>query len=312
VRNHIAGTSLALLLSACIDRAPARIVVDADTVVVNGRQPVALPIRLVDSAGRTTRSRGLRYTRASGDSLRVAADGRVTCPWPEDAAVRISQGSLATRVVVKCRPIASFHFAPPIHFAVGDSAQAPVLNAIGPDGKPVSPIEASASSRDTTVARVHDGRVEPVGRGLTRIDVEAGGLSSFVFVEVLEQVASPERLAVNQEFQVPLRLAGGEMRSWRLAPGLYELRLDASGREGPRAGSLALAAFNANCARYSDRDGHYSCVTGDRGAVIVRNPMPAGARSADSALFVVVRRTCPRCGRPTAATGVELSALRVR
>jgi hypothetical protein len=296
-----------LLLSACIEHAPARIVVDGDTVLVNSRQPVALPIRLIDSAGRTVRARGVRYTRASGDSLRVAADGRVTCTWPEDAAVLLSQGSLTARVAVKCRPIASFRMSPPLHFAVGDPAEAPVLNAVGPDGKPVSPIEASARSRDTTVARVRDGRVQPVGRGLTRIDVEAGGVTSVLFVEVLERVASPEQLAVNQEFQVPLRLAGGELRSWRLAPGLYELRLDASG-----AGSLALAAFNANCARYSDRDDHYSCVTGDRGAVIVRNPLPAGAKGADSGVFVVARRACPKCGRPTAATGVELSSSRLR
>jgi hypothetical protein len=33
---------------------------------------------------------------------------------------------------------------------------------------------------------------------------------------------------------------------------------------------------------------------------------------ADSGFFVVVRRACPRCGRPTATIGVELSALRVR
>jgi hypothetical protein len=59
---------------------------------------------------------------------------------------------------------------------------------------------------------VRDGRVQPVGRGLTRIDVEAGGVTSVLFVEVLERVASPEQLAVNQEFRVPLRLAGGEIR----------------------------------------------------------------------------------------------------
>ena len=54
----------ALIFLVACERAPARLVAGkADTVVVNNRRPVQLPVRVVDARGGVLESSGVRYER---------------------------------------------------------------------------------------------------------------------------------------------------------------------------------------------------------------------------------------------------------
>jgi hypothetical protein len=90
---------------------PARLVAGrADTIVVNSRSAVTLPVQLLDAAGRGLPARALRFERVAGDSLALTPNGRITCDRRGDAEVLVSLGALSTRFALRCRPIKEFRF----------------------------------------------------------------------------------------------------------------------------------------------------------------------------------------------------------
>jgi hypothetical protein len=210
--------------------------------------------------------------------VQVSADGRVTCVRDGDASITASHAQLARDVFVRCRRIRNFAPLAFEELIAGDVPQSPVIRAFGDDGTPVTLLHASASVRDTSVARIRDGRVYPVARGKTAITLDFGGVSTAVVVEVDDRV-----------IETPVRLVGGEFASWRLPPGWFDIRLDTPAGASA-AGALQLVAYHANCAHALSDGEHYYCIAKDNASVVVRNPAAAGSGVERSAKLVVLRK----------------------
>src|SRR6266699_1807855 len=100
---------------ACGTGPPARLVAGiADTVVVNGLRPAQLPIA-------------------------VSTKGAVTCTHAGDAAVRASLGTLATHILVRCRPVHEIRVVGGVlNLVVGYPPQALVFEAVDSAGRRVT------------------------------------------------------------------------------------------------------------------------------------------------------------------------------
>src|SRR5262245_21560053 len=230
---------------------------------------------MLGATGRELAPRGLRYEWVSGDRLPVSEDGRVTCDRSGDAVVRVSRDGLSKQFAVRCRPIRAFRASHGIRLLAGGASEELTIGAVDLDLKPVSLIAGKASVRDTTIATLIDGRVHPNKPGSTYLDVAVGDCVKSIPVDVVERVDSTLKLGLGprREFVAPLRLVGGELRSWRIPAGRYDIRLDVDSTQGAQ---LLLAALGMNCARFPDGDQHYSCVAREGGTIVVRNPRSPG------------------------------------
>lgn len=123
--------------------------------------------------------------------------------------------------------------------------------------------------------RFASGLLSPVGVGKFRLEMDFGGIATWLFVEVVRPVAT-----------LRISLIGGEIRTWRLPPGRFELllRSDSAKRKAPH---LVLGVYRVNCARGPRRatEQHLCCVSSGGGSVVVRNLSPVGSRSALDAEF---------------------------
>ncbi len=126
---------------------------------------------------------------------------------------------------------------------------------------------ATARVRDDSVARIIGSRVYALSRGVTTVDLDFDGARGDAVIKVAER-------AIHDS----LRLVGGQLRTWRLPPGYYEMRLDPRDQQsGP---GLELAAYRANCANAPRHDGqHYFCILKSGSSIIVQNTRAQGARS---------------------------------
>jgi hypothetical protein len=137
---------------------------------------------------------------------------------------------------------------------------------------------ATAEIRDDSVARIIGGRVYAVSAGRTGINLAFGGVEGGASVKVVERV-------VHESLSLP----GGALRSWRVQPGYYELRLDLPNANGKQS-ELVLAAYHANCAPAPRDDGqHYFCILKDDSSIIVRNPRATGGGSDRTGELTVFR-----------------------
>jgi hypothetical protein len=259
----------ALLAAACSDSAAVRLAVETDTLVVNGRRPVPIPLHAVGRDGRVVSRPRLTYTSNSSAAV-VSKDGSVTCARTGDAVVVITRRAISTQVAVQCRPLGWVGLVSNVYeqtLWVGQPPQPLSVFARDSTGMPVRQLHGTATAlvRDDSIARVIGGRLYLLSRGETRIDLDFEGVRGSAGIKVAER-------AVHDS----LSLVGGELRTWRLPPGYYEMRLDpARGAHG-----LELAAYRANCANAPRHDGqHYFCILKNGSSIIVRNTGAQGANS---------------------------------
>ena len=284
---------------ACTDR-PVRLVVsETDTLVVNAVGAAQLSAQLLSAAGEVIEGPAT-FGKVSGDSLVLTADGQVTCPATGNALLRVSAAGLANEFAVLCRPVKALHITPGLRLEVGGPPVEPMLSGVSIDGKPVDRFAIRAASRDSTVAVFDGGLVHPRSRGHTNVDVDLGECATVIPVDVLEIITATDSILPFQEFVArDLYLVQGEMRTWRIPEGRYELQLLTAPRD---SASLLLAAHPANCAPFPGIQ-HYSCVIKGGSAVVVRN---MGARKSPARGTVRIRRladTPPMEGREVQGAG---------
>ena len=309
---------LALVVGACAGP-PAQLAVGtADTVLVNSRRSVPLPVRLLDAKGRELRAKNVRFEQIAGDHVALTSDGRVTCPTRGDAVLRASMSGLTSEFVVLCRPVKGFRMAfdpdPPL--VVGDPPRDLALGAVGVDDLPVNLLAGTATVQDSTIAGLRGLTIVPRHAGNTEIFVDIGDCVYSMFIEVAEAVRGSRDLARrDQLFTVPsLRLVAGEIRTWPIPRGEYQLWLRTAADAQPQ---LVLGGVSMNCANWSGAEQKYHCLAFDNAAVIVRNMQPVGrgkalegalairrmddAPSSAGATMSAVRRS-PRFGKPFCRT----------
>lgn len=280
MRYVMSATAIVLVItSACSDAAHTRIAVTSDTLIINGPQPVAISAHAVRDDGKAGSRARLAFS-SNSDVVRLSSDGRVACEHAGDAVVAISSRASKARVVVLCRPILSFSPSGGIGALwVGGPPVSISMRAFDSAGKPVSQLRGTAQIPDETVARLVDGRVYPLQRGRTRVDMDFAGVEASVPVMVVDRVVHDS-----------VQLVGGEMRSWRVSPGYYEVQLVSPRDNGGIAG-LDLHAYHAHCARAPFGGGqHYFCILGERASIIVENSLPVGANSERDGELIVLRQ----------------------
>lgn len=204
---------------------PARLVAGiGDTVLVNFRKPVSLPMRVLDAEGRVLPDTGVRYTWIAGAPVTVSVRGMVTCEQPGNATVRASLGSLATDLLLLCRPLSDVRATYWTDFVLGDSARDVDVEAVGVDGRLVTLLGAWLSVEDTTVAVLNGLRVYPRSPGDTRAHMRVGGLATDFVIRVFEPVPAFEGLRSNQRLvATPVRLEQGASVRWQLPTGRFYL-----------------------------------------------------------------------------------------
>lgn len=275
------------VLMACSDAGPLRLVAGrSDTVIVNSRGLVPLNLRLVDTAGIGRQAKGVVFRLVRGDNIEVTKDGQVKCSRSSDGEIAATIGDLSTTVTLLCRPIVSIGIPRLLRLPVGAPPTRLEFGAIGVDGEPIDMIAGTASIGDTLVATLVEGEVRGRARGITAVELEAGGCATSVPIEVIEANARADALLPNQQYGESLSMSAGELRSWRVPPGRYEISLfDAKG--APQY--LRLASYEMNCAAVPYAEQQYSCIARDRASVIVRHTELPG-RGRDSRAILLVHR----------------------
>ena len=268
--------------SGCSSRVVRLVAGTNDSLVVNNRLSVVLPVYGVDVRGRRHSIAGLRYQRIGGDSISLTPDGRVTCSRRADVRVVVSNERLIKAFSLLCRPILTLGMKRVSVLAGGDSAALDPI-AIGMDGEHEPLIAGVAVVQDTSIAHIAHGYVFGRRPGETNIVVDAGDCSDWTRVEVSERFATSRDLAPFQVFVGgPVELAPGELRTWSVTPGPYDIWTGDDTERG-----FAFGTSNINCARGA-RAGQYMCIALANATVLARNMRPTG--SARGTVFVRRRR----------------------
>jgi hypothetical protein len=264
-------SAMFVFASACSSRDVRIVAGTNDSLVINNRVSVPLPVYGVDIRGRRHAIVGLRYQQISGDSISLTEDGRVTCSARADARVRVSHERLMKTFSLLCRPILAVSVKRLWVLADGDSAALDPI-AIDVDGKHEALIAGVAVVEDTSIAYVAHGKVFGRRPGETNISIDAGDCSDWTRIEVDERVPTSLGLTPFQVFvSGPVELAPGELRTWQVTPGPYAIWTDHHAEPG-----FAFGTANMNCAD-GVRAGQYSCIALANGTVVVRNMRRTGA-----------------------------------
>lgn len=261
---------LFLSLDAC-KGPPARLVAGrADTVIVNNRRPVQLPIRVLDASGRDLDSSGVHYQWMAGATVSVSTTGVVKCTDAGDATVRASLGSLVTHLVVLCRPVRDVRTIRMMNLVVGDPAQELPFEAVDADGRSVTLLSGQVTVKDSTIATVEGVSIRARAPGSTDLTMRVGDQLGFASVHVYERAQSPEGIRPGQHVAVPVRLASGEMRRWRISASreTYFLAILPDDHE---LATPALAIVGANCVPWLGPNSYF-CLAQRDASVIVYYP----------------------------------------
>jgi len=253
-----------------------RLVTDRDTLMLFGPAPTAVPIRALDREGLERPLRGLRLELAPGGIARVRGDS-VQCTGHGTAQAMAALGGLEAAFVVRCRPQPRFRVEPFIELSIGDRPHLPLLEAIvAPDTvERLTPVRLTA--QDTIVARIRAGRIEARAVGRTRVDLDAGGVRLPLHLSVRETIA-----------RETLVLSPGESRSWRLAPGRYEIAVGPV-RDPREFATMEMSTEGLRCVRDRASDALIHCVVDTQGAVTLENRAPQGPGRQQRASVAIIR-----------------------
>lgn len=240
----LAIPAFAFVAQLVIAGAPARLVVEGqrgarleDGLIVNSRRPVQLPLRVFDAKGHALDPALVHYRVVAGDSIGLTASGAVTCTHAGDAMLRATAGSVATSLIVRCRPVRGVKAWRSAQFVAGDSAYTLPFSAVDPEGQPVHLLAGERWVGDTTVARLEGNQLRPLAPGVTRVSTAIGDVEAHTWISVYELVPSLEGLRADQRFVIArVRLARHDSLAWKLPIGLFWLRYhrDSIGAPMPR------------------------------------------------------------------------------
>jgi hypothetical protein len=276
---------LFLTLAAC-KGPPARLVAGrGDTVVVNNRGPVRLPIRVLDAAARPLQSNGVRYQWLAGTLISVSTNGVVNCTEPGDATVRASLGSLVTHLIVLCRPVREVRTIRMMNLVVGEPAQEFPFEAIDAAGRPVTLLMGQVTVSDSMIATVEGVRIRARAQGSTDLTMRVGDQLGFASVHVYEPVRTLEGIRRGQHVAIPVRLSTGEMRRWRIpaSPENYFLAILPADDAHPAPG---LAIVGANCVKWLAPHSYF-CLAQRDASVTVYHPQQVDASKTLTGTLVV-------------------------
>lgn len=263
---------LALLL-ACEKPVPAHISVGlSDTVIVNSRQPVALPVQVFDSHGAILPRPEVRWQWMLEDSTTRRAvlsdSGVVHCQHRTDAIARVHSGSIEKQVTILCRPIAIVRSLPLEPLRLGGPPGSYEFGAFASDTTPIDEVAAIATIADTNIAVLHGNLVYPRSVGETWLYVQAGDCNVYLLVSVEDPVDDPQHLAFLRPFETRFTLASGEVRSWHPPSGLIYVHLLST---PVRSSFTNIGILYANCTNLRENHRAWSCIMSDSSVIVMQN-----------------------------------------
>jgi hypothetical protein len=235
-------------------RAPAQLVAGGDRgdgVVVNNEKPVQLGMRVLDRRGRVLPDSGVRYRWLSGAPIPVSPRGVAACTHTGDAVVRASLGTLATQVVLRCRPVHGLRTLWAVNLVLGDSGMKVPFQAVDARGNEVTQLRGELTVEDSTIATLDVAAggmriVRPRAPGTTFLNVHIGDQVRGAMVRVYERANTVEGIGKGQLRAVPVELAGGEVRQWQIPAGREAFNVTVLPGSDP-ARVPRLAIVGANC-----------------------------------------------------------------
>ena len=262
---------------------PVRLGTDSsDTLIVNNRSPVALPVHAFDAAGRTIAAAPIHLAWVSGDSMPIDSAGRITCKGRGDLTVRASLASLVANVFVRCRPTEYVRIPGPIQFILGDSEMMRPLvlpvAAYAANGRPVTMFDATVHIKDEDIATLDGLTLYPRSRGITLAWARVGNVDAGIGVHIYQRVNSLTALDTllrvppgQRLFAVPLRLESGEFHRQRLPPGGWMLAMLPEDDHDPYR--IHLRVENGHCQpNFLNAPRRWACGDRDSAALIVYRP----------------------------------------
>jgi hypothetical protein len=251
--------------------APARLVAgQSNTVIVNNRRPVQLPVRVLDKAGRHLDSTGVRYEWMAGAPVSVSPTGIVKCTESGDATLRASLGSLVTHLTLLCRPVRDVRTVRMMNLVVGAPAQELPFEGVDLNGGPVTLLTGNVTVTDSTIVTIEGARVRARTPGSTDLTMRVGDQLGFASVHVYALARTPERIRPGQHLAVPVRVSGGEMHRWRI-PASRENYFLAMLPDDDETAMPALAIMGANCVPGLITNSYF-CLAQHEASVIVYHP----------------------------------------
>jgi hypothetical protein len=203
--------------------------------------------------------------------------------------VRASLGALRSNVLVRCRPVRDVRALRMMNLVVGGPAQELPFEAVGVDSQPVTMFTGRITLLDSTIVAVDGQRVRALAPGSTGLTMRVGDRAAFTSVHTYEPVLTPERIRPGQHVAVPVRLAGGEMRRWRISASreLYYLAMlpERDEQSMPR-----LAIVGANCVPALDAHSYF-CLAQHDAWVIVYHPQQVDSTEQLSGTLAVWRQS---------------------
>jgi hypothetical protein len=272
-RNLMRGLICAVAFAAiaACKGPPARLVAGtSNTVIVNNQRPVQLPMRVLDAAGRHLEKIGVRYRWTGGKPVPVSAKGVVQCTETGDATVRATLGALVTNVLVRCRPVSDLRAMRMMNLVVGAPAEELPFEAIAMDSQPVTMLTGRITLEDSTIVTLEGQRVRAIAPGSTGLTMRVGDRSAYTSVHTYARVPTLERILPGQHVAVSVRLAGGEMRRWRI-PAARELYFFAMLPDPDEQSMPRFTIVGASCSPGLDAHSYF-CLARDNASVIVYHP----------------------------------------
>lgn len=272
-RNFAA--SVALLIAIGCKGPPARLVVgNSDTVIVNGRRPVRIPVRVFDARGRALTDTSVRFQQMGGIPVALSTSGMASCTKAGDAQVRAVLVNISASVLLLCRPVEAVRIPGPIQLMLGDSAQQLPITAFDADGRQVDLVAGTASIVDSSIATLDGSWIRPRSVGATVGSVRIGDNSVRFGVHVYRRATTLDglRSAGEQLVALPLALGKGEMQRWLLPRGEYMLAMLPEESETPE---LRLRIEGAVCHPNQLTKRRFVCVAQADASVIVYHPSDA-------------------------------------
>jgi|SRR5436189_591877 len=275
---------------------PARLVAGrADTVIVNNRTPVQLPMHVFDAAGHELPDSGrdIRFAWTSGARIPVSSRGVVHCTTAGDATIRASLDALVTHVIVRCRPVRDLWGGGELHMLVGDSSPVLAFAPVDSAGRPVT-LFTMGISYDSAIVTLEHGRLRARAPGDASVDFSIGDEWTHWFVQVYERAQSLDGMQPGDHRAVPVRLTGGEMASLQVprSPPPYTVTM-VPGPDTLRVPRLAVLASNCNGGLTTSRRSYW-CFALPGAAVVAYHPKTEQPNAAWSGMIAVALDRCPK------------------
>lgn len=269
---------VALSLTSCSDRKPAKVTSTAPPVPVVDTKPFQLHGAVVNKANAVLPDQKVSYSSNPSDVVSVSENGECGCLKSGDATILVSGGGLSSLVGVKCRLVSAIDAPRDVRFVVGEPAGGFHATALGENNAPLSDVPISLTSSDEGVLRVENQRPVPIAVGTAALRSTAGGITSSTEVTVVQSIVS-----------APLLLNDGTRQSWTLPRGTYEVDVKVAAALNDRDGTT-ISWLGSDCPNQRERQlhhirGHVS----DTSALTIENPAVLGLGSAVNGYIKIVR-----------------------